>query len=493
MLRRGASPVSSPGTRARLRTAGVVSAVVVLKLVVILADPTIRLFLGDSAAYLDGARFNDRLPMHRSFVYSLFLRGLVRPTGSLSILLFWQSAAGVGVAFLLWKWLARYASLPRWLAAAAACALAVTPAQLFYERMVMAEALGLCAFAGFFVAGSAYVANGRVIWLPFISLLGLVAASLRLNYLPTVIVVSLALPLVGVLQPGKVRKWRSLMAHCLVVACSVGAGHGGYRLAVGAIFQVRPTYLPRAGFMRMSLVAPLIRPEHFARAGLPSNFAERLTYNLADPDTRQAQMWAPGGLTDALRTHTQNLEQTAAMLASLAVRDDPVGVVRLGLHTLGNYFRPIGHLELWADLGHREYPDALVRDLREHWGYDAVGLAFRMTPVSHYFAAGTAWLVVCLLLMGPAALLSVALHWRDPRRAQIVLGALFGVGLTVTHVLFVNLASYRYLQPCPFFAMVNVLPLAWTVCRRRMHSQQINRSSGGVAVVLPSVVTRCPP
>lgn len=463
------SPAPTPtSARGRRRwTIGVLVTIGLLKAAVIQLDPTIRLFLGDSAAYLDGARFNEGLPPHRSFVYSFFLRGLVLSTASLSALLFWQTVAGIGVALLLWTWLTRYAAVPRPAAAAAACLLAVAPAQLFYERMIMAETLGLLAFDGFFVAGSAYLATGRVLWIPLSALLGLLAASLRLNYLPTVLVLSLALPLLRTLHRAGRPRWRSLVAHCVVAVCSVAVSHGAYRQTVGAVFQVPPAYLPKAGFMRMGLVAPLIRPEHFARAGLPRDFAQRLAYDLEDPDRRQAHMWAPGGLADALRGHAPDIEPTAALLASLALRDDPMGLLRLGIHTLRNFFRPIGHDELWADLGRRAYPEALIRDLRRYWSYDASGVAFRMTPTSRYFAAGARWLVACLLVLVPAGLLSVFIHWREPGRLPLLWAALFGVGLTVSHVLFVNIASYRYLHPCSFFAVVNVLPLAVTVYRRR--------------------------
>ncbi|MFN2444527.1 MAG: hypothetical protein ABR606_02890 [Vicinamibacterales bacterium] len=470
--------------RMRRWTTGVLLAVGLLKAAALLADPTIRLFLGDSAAYLDGARFDERLPLHRSFLYSLFIRAFVYPTASLSALLFWQTVAGAGVTLLLWTWLVRFATLPRTVAAVAACLFAVAPEQLFYERMIMAETPGLLAFAAFFVAASAYLASGRVMWLPLTALLGLVAAGLRLNYLPVVLVISLALPLVRELKVKRPGRPSSLLLHCVVATCSVSVSHGAYRQVVGTLFDVEPTYLPRAGFMRMGLVAPLIRPEHFVRAGLPGDLPDRLAHDLADPDTRQAQMWAPGGLADAIRMHTGDLEPTAAMLASLAIRDDPMGVVRLGLHTLGNYFRPIGHRELWADLGHREYPAALVSELRTHWDYDIAGRAFQMTPVSHYFAAGTTWLIACLLLTVPAALVNVLVHWRDPRRTQIVLAALVSVGLMGSHLMFVNLASYRYLQPFPFFTAVNVLPVAVTVYSRwwrpaRWHKRQLLALGGG--------------
>src|SRR5690606_28313150 len=68
-------------------------AVAVLKAAAILLDPQIRLFLGDSASYLFAARSDEWLPGDRSFTYPLLLESLVRPTGSLQALLYWQALA----------------------------------------------------------------------------------------------------------------------------------------------------------------------------------------------------------------------------------------------------------------------------------------------------------------------------------------------------------------------------------------------------------------
>jgi hypothetical protein len=47
----------------------VVGAIVVLKAVLLALDPTIRLYLGDSIAFLWGAMDDGRLPDDRSFTY----------------------------------------------------------------------------------------------------------------------------------------------------------------------------------------------------------------------------------------------------------------------------------------------------------------------------------------------------------------------------------------------------------------------------------------
>jgi hypothetical protein len=434
-------------------------AVIALKVIVLAIDPTIRLYLGDSTAYLAGAIDSHRLPSDRSFVYSLLIRALVRPFESLWPLLVWQTVAGAGIALVVWWMLARRFAIPPALAFIAACALAIEPAQLYYERMVMAETIGLLAFVAFIAASSAYLASGRLLWLPTVALLGLAAVSLRLNYLPIVLVISIALPLVRLVERAR-PNWKLALAHSAVALCSVAVMHTAYRYTVAVIYDVPPGYLGRAGFMRLGLVAPLVKPEHFERVGLPSDLPTQLKYPLRDPYARMSHMWAPGGLVRELARRKVDVERTARDLSRMALEDDSFGLVRLGLHMVGDYFRPErSRLTLNDDLGRRRIPDDDLWNLREHWNYDATGLPTRVTPVHSYFEASAWWLVACLCLMVPLSALNVIVHWRAPERPHAVLFALVGVGLVLAHVLFVNVASYRYLHPMPVFLMLNALPL----------------------------------
>jgi hypothetical protein len=453
-------------------------AVAVLKAAAILLDPQIRLFLGDSASYLFAARSDEWLPGDRSFTYPLLLESLVRPTGSLQALLYWQALAGIGIALLLARVLRVHFRLPALPVLLATCAFALEPAQLFYERMVLAETFGLLAFVAFYAAACAYLVHARVAWLAVVAVLGIGAVSLRMNYLPVVTVITLALPLVMLLDPARrPRAWR-LLAHCMVAALCFWGTHGQYKQYVGELFDTKPAYIARAGFMRMGLVAPLIKPEHFLRVGLPADFADRLAYDLADPHTRPSQLWNHGGLADAIAEAGLDVNRTCRKLSIYALRDDPFGVVRLALVTLAGYFNPDSSARRLAkDLGRDPlpYPARVVSSVKNYWHYDMSGVAERWTPVSRAFAAASSWLVACLFLLLPLSLANVLVHWRDPRRLQAVLAALFGIGLVSSEVLFSNIASYRYLHAFPFFVLVNALPLAatlWHRRRQRRHAAQ---------------------
>lgn len=431
---------------------------IAIKGIALAIDPAVHLYLGDSAAYLAGGLSDAQLPRDRSFVYSLLIRALVAPSASLPVLVLWQTLAGIGIALLLRTFLVRHLGVSRRLGAIGACALAIEPAQLFYERMVMAETFGLLAFAACVVAAGEYLRSGRRAWLPIISVLGLAAAALRLNYLPVILFISLVPPLLRALDGARRPSARVLLVDTMVAACCVAVVHTTYRHAVASIFHVPPAYLARAGFMQMALVAPLIQPEHFARVGLPADFGERLAYALDDPDARASHAWQPGGLADAIAAQPLDFERVARRLSRMAVLADPLGLARLGVHTIGNYFRP--RKARWAledDLGLREYPDALVRSLREDWGYTAVDPANRMTPIGRYFKWSASWLVACFCLIVPLAGVHVLMSWHSRTRPLAMLCALASVGLVVAHVLFTHIALYRYLQPLPFVLMVSAL------------------------------------
>ena len=127
-------------------------------------DAVPRLFLGDSARTLYAAS-HDWLPPDRSFTYPWLLRCLVMPWQSPYALSVVQSLAGVASAGLLWSVWRRRFGVSGWIAVLAAALFACDPAQVFYERMVMAEAFGGLALMAAFAATIEYVATLRVRWL----------------------------------------------------------------------------------------------------------------------------------------------------------------------------------------------------------------------------------------------------------------------------------------------------------------------------------------
>lgn len=73
--------------------------------------------------------------------------------------------------------------------------------------------------------------------------------------------------------------------------------------------------------------------------------------------------------------------------------------------------------------------------------------------------AGTWWLVGSLLLLAPLSAAAIVAAWRTPLRAQVLLAGVIAIGMVLAHLLFVNVAFYRYLHPLPFMVGLTVLPL----------------------------------
>jgi hypothetical protein len=434
---------------------------------------------------LFGAMDSGRLPDDRSFTYSLLIRGLVRPFDSLWALLWWQTAAGIAVAAIAWHLMVVRLAVPRRIAFAGACLLAIEPAQLYYERMVLAETFGLLGFALFCLATAAYLASGRGWWLPVVALTGLGAATLRLNYIPVVLVISVAAPLLRRLAARP--RWTHTLRHGVVAVACVAASHGGFQQWVAFIFKSPPGYIARAGFMQLALVLPLVKPHHLEQVGLPADFATQLRFPLDDPDVRMSHQWAPGGFIRTLRERGTPIEPVARPLARMALRDDPLGLVRLGVHTAGNYFRADGIAHARSnDLGRRVIPNDVLWTLREIWHYDASNLWTRTTPISRYFEVGSWWLVVCLFAAAPLALAVIVRRWHSPERAQVVFVGLVTLGLVAAHILFVPVAFYRYLHPLPFFVIV-------CGCLLRAQAPRVRPTSSSTSTPTPRGTTDRPP
>ena len=251
-----------------------------------------------------------------------------------------------------------------------------------------------------------------------------------------------------------------MLAHGIIAMAAVALIHTAYRQYVAMVFDVPPSYLAHAGFMRLGLVTPLVTPDQLERAGVPRDLVADLKYPLTDRRSRMAHMWAPGGLVHELRRRNLDVERIARTVSGFALREHPWGLVPLGVATVGDYFtaRGIAHA-LDNDLGRRVVPDDLVEALRRNWRFDAAGLHERASPVSRYFELGTWWLVACLFALAPLALVNLALHWRTPQRPVVALVALASLGLVLAHVLFVAVAFYRYLHPLPFFVLANLVPV----------------------------------
>ena len=198
---------------------------------------------------------------------------------------------------------------------------------------------------------------------------------------------------------------------------------------------------------------------------------------MSDETTREAQIWSPGGLIDVLKRRAGDRAYTvASTIAAHAMWRDPFGVVRLGLATTMDYFDPrLREVRLYSDLGFGQLPDPTTLTLlRDHFGYDASGVARSPSPVYRYFEATPWWPTACLFALAPLSLLA-AFGFSRRKRAALLL-ALVACGLVVGQVLCSHIVSFRYLHPFTVLVTLNaavvVNGLLAYGTRRRMRNEE---------------------
>lgn len=440
-----------------------------IKLAWLLGDPTLRLFMGDSASYLHSG-LTGWMPPDRSFTYGILVRiSAVVFTSPLALVLL-QTLFGIATSVLLTGLLHRGLGVRFGLAAMAGLLLALDPGQLLYERMIMAESAGTLALAAHVVLLAIYAHTGHWRWMVRAAVFGIAAVSLRFSLLPVVLGLAVTVPLIAVLQARTLPPSRPL-----VLAWRLGialAATGVLHLAYTQSYRLMPggeaTYMPASGMMRIGLVAPMIRPEHFEGTGVPGTVLEAVRLSLADPRQRERHVWTPDGLYQTLARHTDDPEQVARVVTSRALRDDPLQLVVLGMGNLADYFD--GPLRRWRiddDLGQRAPDPVVLESLRRNLHYDYDGVAGTDSLSTRWFRAGAPWLIACLFLLAPLALLALAMNWRTPARPVALVLCLASLGLVASHTLFAHIPSLRYLHPLPWFVLANLAVLAETWLRRR--------------------------
>ncbi len=214
-----------------------------LKGAFLLVDPNLRLFMGDSASYLHAA-LSDWDPPDRSFVYPMLVEWSAVATQSALSLVLLQTLFGVIGALLAYWMLRRAAGVDARIALFAVAVIAVEPAQLFYERMLMAEAAGLLSLLALVAASVAYVQRGRLRWALVMAVCGVLAVAFRMSLLPVVFGLALLVPMLrswhAAAEQDRGRRVLAALragAHAAVIlACVLGA-HRLYQGLYGLRFD----------------------------------------------------------------------------------------------------------------------------------------------------------------------------------------------------------------------------------------------------------------
>ncbi len=453
------------GRRIALEWLAIATLVASIKLAWFVADPTMRVFLGDSASYLWSA-LKGAPPLDRSMTYPLLLGWLALPAPTLAPMLAWQTLFGALTALLLFGTLRTWLGVSFALACGAAAVFATEPAQIAFERFLMAESAGTYCFAAALASGVGYVRTRGIRFLVYGAIAGLGAASLRLSLLPVVLGMALLPPLVVLLEAAWRRDRRAMLGAALglvVAAFATKYAHGYYQrwYDLWSTAVDEPSYSGREGAMRLALVAPLVKREHLARQGLDPSLLDQVGQSLRDPEKRELQLWAEDGLVVVIeRSLGDHLaaERIMRKIATRAVREDPLGFLAFAPVIARGYFDDaVAAHRVADDMGIRGPTAEDIRWMREEFGYEAQGIANRASPATVWFVGARWWFTACLFLLVP---LVAAAAWVNRRRGGDVgvYLVLVAAGMTAAHLLFSAIVSYRYLHAFPFVAL---LALAW--------------------------------
>jgi len=438
-------------------------AILGLKLAVLLIDPNPRFFLWDSVTYLRGA-IDGTLPRDRSFLYSLLIGAIAVPLHSLHALVIAQTLAGVASAFFAYLIVRVFLGLRFEIALIAALLVAIEPGQLFYERMVMAEAFGSAIWLGFLVLVLAYVRDGRTLWLPAVAVAGILAVAFRLNGTAVVLLVAPCLPLwrawftnsgPRTAAERSAQRRRTALQLAVSVAMTLVL-HVGYRHIVAEIAHTRPGYIGTEGLFLLGFTAPAVAAADFDGTGCDPSVLHHVRASLDDPRTREGQLWGETGLWAAMQRDCPNPEAAADVVASRASRRIYAKVLPMALTTTAQYFDDAeATWRMDSDLGRKGMlPLELIEPVKQYFSFDVKPIAFTDTATLLWFQHARWWFTACFLLAPfTAAWLALRLR-RDACGPEARLLALVVFGLFFSQFLLSPIIAFRYLHPFPPLMLV---------------------------------------
>ncbi len=447
----------------RRHLALVLLAILGLKLLILLVDPNPRFFLWDSVTYLRGA-IDGTLPRDRSFLYSLLIAAIALPLHSLHALVIAQTLAGVASAFFVYLIARVFLNLRFGVALVIALLVAIEPGQLFYERMVMAEAFGSAIWLGFLVLVLAYVRDGRTAWLPAIAVAGILAVAFRLNGTAVVLLIAPCLPLwrawftaSSAQAAGELSTQRRRIALQLAVSIAMTLVlHVGYRHIVAEIAHTRPGYIGTEGLFLLGFTAPAVSAADFDGTGCDPTVLNHVRASLNDPRTREGQLWGEGGLWAAMQRDCPKPEAAADVVAHRASHRIFSKVLPMALTTTAQYFDDAeATWRMDSDLGRKGMlPLELIEPARQYFSFDVKPIAFTDTITLLWFQHARWWFTACFLLAPFVAIWLVVRLRHDASGPEARLLALVVLGLFLSQFLLSPIIAFRYLHPFPPLMLV---------------------------------------
>jgi hypothetical protein len=437
-----------------------------------LAIDSTPLFCYDSGAYIMNALGLGFFP-ERSYLYGWLIRIFALPFHSLRAIVAMQVTMGALTAWLLAFVLIRFIKTREWIAIGAALAFAFDPEQIVHERMVMTETTTLLV-AAIYLAGALGYLEKPVPWrVALLAFLGTMLVGLRIVYLPVVMASAVLLPLSAGLKP------RRLVALALAISCgSTVLFHLGYRQLTGSLAGREPAYHYLTGFFLAAGMAPLIRTEDIDDPRVAEAVEEQNKSGLplSDRDRRPSLMFGSQSLSVRLLSKFNGdwkaANQAGAHLVRRSIQNDPVGFLRLGLHTYYRYWQGIPGLRWslpWENGSPpvNEVQDVGLQAIRFGFGKDVSKDYLVRTPSRRYHILARNW---CVFLLLSPYLGGLAAWLRRKNRIGVAFLFAWSCLLLAATCLGGIDHCYRYLHPFSFTGLAALAVLL---------DLKTNRDAGG--------------
>ena len=329
----------------------VVACIVFIKLMAFVLDGTACVFMGDSASYLLTAA-TGWAPDDRSYTYGLWLGFLTHLVHSLRWVVLCQTVLSALAASTVCLILHRLLSIRLRIAAVCGLLCCIEPLQLLSERFILTEAPSTFLFAILVTLALSYLRAAALWILWMIPMVGVLLVSIRVSYLP-VVLITVLLPLLslkgGVRNDSRESKRLRLLpvTHLALLACLTGVALGGYARWYGEAVKGPPSFNEEDGFFLISAVAPIVQGTDFEDALLGGRVLSATKFDLRDGIFRTAHHFASGGLSAALigsvalpdaRKGRLQANAIARVAAFHAMRNHPLRFGRLLCTNVRDYF-----------------------------------------------------------------------------------------------------------------------------------------------------------
>jgi hypothetical protein len=251
---------------------------------------------------------------------------------------------------------------------------------------------------------------------------------------------------------------KRLVALGLVVSCGFTFFfQQGYRQLTGILAHREPAYQYLTGFFQVAIASAILQPgdadDPRVAEAVVAQSRSSLPFTV---DRRADQIWSPEGLVQRLQKafhgDDRAAEQAAHHLASAAIRRDPLGFLRLGMHNYLDLWRRLRGLRWILDYENGSLPPRILAPFEAA----AIASAFH-TDVSNqgalhtltrrYHIRARAWY---LFLLAVPVLTGLAFCWGPANRKGMAL--LFGWTILLLGAAYFGGAEpvYRYLHPFSF-------------------------------------------